>query len=669
MPSRVALSFVSLLVLGGVACSSAPTSTSTAIAPSGTALVAPRAAIHPESLTMHGDVRVDDYYWLRERENPEVIAYLEAENQYAAAALEPMRPIQESIYQELVSRVAENDTSVPYREGEWVYYERELEGKEYPLLCRRPAASVTDIARAAENVTDEQVMVDVNALAEGHEFFSLSGAEVSPDGRLIALACDTVGRRFATITVKDLSSGAMLEDRIPDVSANLEWANDNRTLFYVRKDPETLREYQVYRHELGEDPSEDVLVFEETDTTFELSIGRTTSDRFIVIESEQTLSSEVRVIDANDPWSTPRVVAPRLDHLYSLDHLGESFYIRTNWDAVNFRLMRAPESSTSRDDWVELVPHRSDVLLGSFTLFDEHLVLSERRNGLRTLRIIPWNDFDAAYEIPFADPVYVAFATRNREPDDPWFRYIYSSPVTPTSTYEIHLKTHEQRLLKRREVGGGYDPSQYVAERIWAPARDGTRIPVSLVHHKAFAKDGSAPLLLEGYGSYGAPSDPWFNSSEVSLLDRGFVCATAHVRGGSEMGRQWYEDGKLLKKMNTFTDFIDVAHHLVRLGYASADDLYASGGSAGGLLMGAVINLEPELFRGVAAAVPFVDVVTTMLDESIPLTTFEYDEWGNPNEREYYDYMMSYSPYDNVAAQDYPPMLVLTGLHDSQVQY
>ncbi len=636
---------------------------------SGVRLTPPVAAAKPKSMTMHGDTRIDDYYWLKERQNPEVIAYLEAENRYASAALAPMKSLKERVYDEIVGRIAEDDTSVPVRDGDWVYYSREEKGKSYEVLCRRPAASVTDIARAAEAASGEQVMLDLNKLAAGHSFFSLSARSVSPNGKILAYAIDTVGRRFVTIRFKNLDTGRVLTDTIADVGANLTWARDNKTLYYTKKDRETLRAYQVFRHVLGADSGQDELVYEETDTTFSVGVGRSTSDRFIIIESDQTLETEVRVIDADDPSATLQLIAPRAGHLYSVDHFRDHFYIVTNWDAVNFRLMRVAPGATDRRRWNEVIAHRDDVLLQRITMFDSHLVVSERHNALRGIRMLPWSDFNDQAELGFSDEVYVAFPTGNPDPTSTTLRYFYSSPTTPSSTYETNLLDGSIRLLKTDAIGGGFESGNYVATREWATARDGTRVPISVVRRRDVPIDGTAPLYIDGYGSYGAASDPWFSASKISLLDRGFVCAIAHVRGGSEMGRQWYESGKLVHKMNTFTDFIDCTKHLVANNYADADHLYAAGGSAGGLLMGAIMNLDPDLYNGIAAAVPFVDVVTTMLDETIPLTTFEYDEWGNPNDESYYHVMKAYSPYDNVREVEYPNLLITTGLHDSQVQY
>jgi oligopeptidase B len=612
-------------------------------------------------LVTHGQTRIDEYYWLREREDPEVVAYLEAENEYLADGMAHTDELQETLFQEIVGRIKEDDQSVPYRFRDYYYQARFEEGKEYPIHERRPGA----IDAPAE------VMVDVNRLAEGHDFFSASvGVRgISENQRILAFATDDVGRRKYTIRFLDLETGEYLDDVIPDVTPNLVWAADDETLFYTRQDPETLRWYQVYRHTLGTDPAEDVLVYEESDEEFSVSVGRTKSRDLLYITAYQTLSTEYRYLPAAEPAGDFRVILPReADHEYSMDHYRDHFYFRTNDDAPNFRLVRAPMDTPERGSWEEIIPHRDDVLLEGFDIFSDHLVAEERRNGLVRLRVMPWSGGEEHY-IEFDDPAWMAFTTANLEYDTPVLRFGYTSMTTPFSTYDYDMETRERTLLKRTEVVGDFDPANYRSERLWAPARDGREIPVSLVYRVGMERDGSAPLLLYAYGSYGSSMDATFSSARLSLLDRGFAFAIAHVRGGEELGRWWYEEGKLLNKKNTFTDFIDAADFLVAEGIADPGRVFAMGGSAGGLLMGAVVNMRPDLWRGVVAAVPFVDVVTTMLDETIPLTTSEYDEWGNPNDPEYYEYMLSYSPYDNTVAGEYPNLLVTTGLHDSQVQY
>ncbi len=625
-------------------------------------LAAPRAAKRPTVLRAHGEARTDEYYWLNERENPEVLAYLEAENAYREACMAHTAALEERLFAELVGRIEQDDSSVPVRDGAYFYYRRFEEGGEYAIVCRRPAVD-------GEPGGAEEVLLDGNALARGHDYFALAGASVTRGGGCIAYATDTVGRRIYTIRFKDLASGATLADALPAVTGNMAWANDDRTLFYAKQDPVTLRSYQIWRHELGTDPARDALVYEEADETFSCRVGKSKSDEFLLITSSQTLSTEVRFLDADDPRGEFRVLAARERELeYDVEHLGDSFYVRTNLEAENFRLMRTPVDATARENWVEVVPHRPDVLLAGFDVFQDFLVLSERSGGLEQIRIRPWRG-GGEHTLDFGEPAYAAGLGDNRELDTDVLRFGYSSLTTPDSVFDYDMRARTKVLRKQERVLGGFDPAHYVTERLHATARDGTRVPISLVVRQGFRRNGKSPLLLYAYGSYGYSTDASFRSSIVSLLDRGFVYAIAHVRGGQELGRRWYEDGKLLRKKNTFTDFIDCAEHLVERGYADRRRVYAAGGSAGGLLMGAIVNMRPDLFDGVVAAVPFVDVVTTMLDDSIPLTTSEYDEWGNPNERAFYDYMLSYSPYDNVRPRAYPNLLVTTGLHDSQVQY
>jgi oligopeptidase B len=619
--------------------------------------------VRPEArrLEIHGDVRIDEYYWLRERENPEVIAYLEAENAYTDAMTAHLEGLRDSLFEEIKGRIKQDDSTVPFRHGEWYYYRRFEDGKQYPVYARKQGSLEAP----------EEILVDANELAEGHDFLSLFADAVSPDHRILAFAADTVGRRFYDVRFKDLETGELLPDRIPAVTGNLAWANDNHTVFYSRQDSLTLRWHQVWRHRLGTDDSADVLVYEEPDDTFNTWVFRTKSERYVIIASAQTLASEYRYLDADRPEDRPTVfLARERDHEYDIDHLGDHFYIRTNDGARNFRLMRTPVTETSRERWEEVIPHRDDVLVQGFELFRDYLVVTEREGGLVRLRVRPWADPGAEHYLEFGEPAYQAYVENNREIDSGVLRYGYTSLTTPNSVYDYDMITREKTLLKRDEVLGGFDSRDYETERIQALARDGELIPISLVYRTdRFTRDGSAPLLLYGYGSYGYSTDAAFDAPLISLLDRGFVYAIAHVRGGQELGRRWYEDGKLLKKKNTFTDFIDAAEHLMAEGYGDESRLYALGGSAGGLLMGAVVNMRPDLFHGVVAHVPWVDVVTTMLDDDIPLTTSEFDEWGDPNDPESYEYMLSYSPYDNVTAQSYPNLLVTTGLHDSQVQY
>ncbi len=567
--------------------------------------------------------------------------------------------MQKRLYDEIVGRIRQADSTAPVFDSGHFYYSRFETGKQYPILVRKKGSLESA----------EEILLDENALAEGHGYFSTGATQVSPDNRLLAFGVDTGGRLFYTIRFKDLATGKQLEDTIADVTSNLAWANDSKTLFYTKQDPSTLRAYRIYRHRLGSPSSKDVLVYEEPDETFSCRLARTKSDRYLMIASRQTLSTEFRFLDADKPEGTFAVLQPRRPRLeYSADHLGDHFYIRTNLDAQNFRLMKAPIQSPGIDHWQEVIPHRAEVLLERFELFRDFLVLEERRDGLIRLRVRPWSGGEE-HQVDFGEPTYLARIGPNHELDSDQLRFAYTSMTTPQSSYDYDMRKRSKTLVKREAVLGGFDPANYVTERLHATAADGTKVPISIVYRKGFSRDGSGPLLLYGYGSYGASMDASFQAERLSLLDRGFAYAIAHIRGGQEMGRAWYEDGKLLKKRNTFTDFIACAEHLVRETYTRPDRLFAQGGSAGGLLIGAVINLRPDLFKGAIAAVPFVDVVTTMLDPSIPLTTFEYDEWGNPNDRSYFDYMLSYSPYDNVEAKQYPNLLVTTSLQDSQVQY
>ncbi|MCY3970592.1 MAG: S9 family peptidase [Acidobacteria bacterium] len=628
----------------------------------------PLAEPRPHELEIHGDVRIDEYYWLREREDPEVIAYLEAENAYLEGVMAHTEDLQETLFQEIRGRIVEDDSSVPYRDGDYWYYTRYEKGKQYPIHCRRRADG--DVFGGAADPAAEETLVDVNEIAEGKEYTAVRPS-VSPDHRILAVAVDDVGRRFYTVHFKDLATGETLPDVIPDVTANLVWAADSETVFYVRQDPDTLRAYQVFRHRLGSDAA-DELVYEEPDETFSVFLRRSQSREYLMAVSSHTLRTEVRILRADDPGGDFAVFEPRGErHEYSVDHLGERFFIRTNDEAPNFRLMSTAEEDTGRASWREELAHRDDVLFEGFELFDRFLVLAERRDGLEQLRIEPIGGAGfEGHDLDFGEPTYSAGLSVNPEPSSRTLRYAYQSLTTPRSVFDYDPATRERTLRKQDRVLGGFDSTNYRSERLWATAQDGARVPVSLVYRPDVrSAEGGSPLLLYGYGSYGASMDASFSSQLLSLLDRGFVYAIAHIRGGEEMGRSWYESGKLLHKKNTFTDFIAAGEHLVAEGYADPDRVYAMGGSAGGLLMGAVFNMRPDLWDGIVARVPFVDVVTTMLDASIPLTTFEWDEWGDPREREYYDYMLSYSPYDNVEARDYPHLLVTTGLHDSQVQY
>ncbi|MBU0742869.1 S9 family peptidase [bacterium] len=619
----------------------------------------PIARIEPTTFTEFGHTRVDDYYWLNRREDPEVIAYLEAENAYTEAMTAHTSGLRETLFDEIVGRIKQDDNTVPYLYDGYWYYRRYEEDREYAYYCRK------EVSLDAP----EEVMLDANERAEGQTYYAARSVQVNSDRNVLVVAEDVVGRRLYTIRFKNLDTDEWYPESIPETHGNLAWAEDGKTLFYGKKDPTTLRPYQIWRHELGTDPAGDALVYQEDDDTFGVYVYKTKSRRYVIIGCDQSVSNEYRYVDACAPAEPFTLFLPReRDHEHSLDHLGGHFYVKTNRGARNFRLMRTPVDATAWENWTEVVPHDDGVLLEGFELFADWLVVQERRDGLTHLRIRqreggPWHDLD------FGEPAYLAWIDTNREPDTDVLRFGYESMTTPESTYDYDMRTHAKTLRKEQEILGGFARDDYVTERITATARDGVEVPISLVYRKGFAKDGSGPLLLYGYGSYGSSMDAYFSFSRLSLLDRGFCYAVAHVRGGEEMGRWWYDDGKLLKKMNTFNDFIDCGRDLVARGYADPARLYAMGGSAGGLLVGAVMNLAPDLFDGVVAQVPFVDVVTTMLDESIPLTTGEYDEWGNPHERESYEYMLAYSPYDNVTARDYPNLLVTTSLHDSQVQY
>jgi len=609
----------------------------------------------------HGD-RVDNYYWLRDdqREDPDVLAYLAAENAYKAAQLEPVKALQDELFDELVGRMKKDDSSVPARHRGYWYYERFEPDGEYPILARRKGSVEAP----------EEIMLDEAGLAEGHDYYSIANYDISYDNRLIAYAEDTAGRRLYTIRFKDLSTGETLPDRIPGNTSSLAWAEDNETLFYIERDPTTLLGVRVRKHRLGTDVAEDETVYEESDHSFYMSLGHTGDDRYVIIHLASTITDEMRYLPADERDGEFRILHAReRGHEYDADHVGGRWIFRTNWQAENFRIMTAPHGATlDRGNWAELVPHDENVYIGEFDAFRDFIAIAERRDGLRRLRVLSW-DGETDFPIESAEPAFAMDIDDNPEQDTNWLRYSYSSLTTPDTIYELNIETGERKLLKQDEVFGGFDAGNYETERLWADARDGEHIPVTLVYRKGFEADGTAPLYQYAYGAYGYSTDPEFDEDILSLLDRGFVYAIAHVRGGQEMGRHWYDDGKLLNKMNSFTDFIDVTRFLVNEGYAHPDQVIAAAGSAGGLLIGTVANLAPELYGVIVADVPFVDAVTTMLDESIPLTTGEFDEWGNPQQQAYYDYILSYSPYDNVAARDYPAMFIATGLWDSQVQY
>lgn len=621
-------------------------------------MIPPKAQKRPYPITTHGDTRVDDYYWLRddERADPQVLDYLQAENAYTDAQLKPQQALRETLYQEMVARIPQQEHSVPYVKRGFRYQTRYEPGNEYALYVRQPEA-----------VSEQwSTLIDGNQRAEGHEFYTLGGLDVSPNNQRLAVAEDFLSRRQYDICFKNLDDDSWLDEVLENTSGNFEWANDSSHVYYVRKHAKTLLPYQVYRHVVGSDPQQDVLIYEEQDDTFYVSLEKTTSERFILIHLSSTTTSEILLLDADDANSTPQMFAPRRkDHEYGIDHYHQHFYIRSNKDGKNFGLYQSEQADEVQ--WQTLIAPRVEVMIEGFSLFRDWLVVEERIAGLTQLRQIHWRSGEDKC-IVFDDPTYVTWLAYNPQPETALLRYGYSSMTTPSTLYELNLDSGERVQLKQQEVKN-FTAENYRSERVWVKTRDGVEVPVSLVYRADRFARGTNPLLVYGYGSYGSSMDPAFSASRLSLLDRGFVFALAHIRGGAELGQLWYEDGKLFKKQNTFNDFIDVTETLVAQGYGNGQRVFAMGGSAGGLLMGAIINQAPRLYHGVVAQVPFVDVVTTMLDESIPLTTGEYDEWGNPNDKAYYDYIKQYSPYDQVKAQNYPHMLVTTGLHDSQVQY
>jgi oligopeptidase B len=611
----------------------------------------------PHELTIHGVTRVDPYFWMNERDNSDVIAYLEAENDYLKASLAHTEKFQELLFEEMKGKIQETDESVPYFKNGYFYYHTYAEGSEYPIYCRRKGSMDAH----------EEVMLNVNDLAKNYDYYSVGLLQVSPDNKILAYAADTVGRYIMNLSFKNLETGETYPYTIANITS-MAWANDNKTLFYGSKDLQTLRADRIFRHTLG-DPSSDKEVYFESDDSFSTQVNRTKSGAYITIACHSTVSSEYRLIDSDNPLGEPRVFQTReRDHLYYVDHKEDSFYVLTNVNATNFKLVTTPRSSTSKVFWRDLIPHRDDVLIEAFDLFANHLVVQERSMGLNRLRVINQSTNHDQY-IDFNEPTYYASLGTNPEFNTTTLRYNYESLTTPVSTFDYDMTAHTTALLKQQPVLGGFDKDNYVSERIWATATDGSKVPISLVYRKGLTRDGNNPAYLTGYGSYGFSYDVYFSSARLSLLDRGVLFAIAHIRGGQEMGRKWYEDGKLLNKMNTFTDFTASAEHLIAQGYTSNNKLFAEGASAGGLLMGAVVNKRPDLFKGIIIGVPFVDVITTMLDETIPLTTVEYDEWGNPNDATFFNYMLQYSPYDNIKAQEYPAMLVTTAYHDSQVQY
>lgn len=624
-------------------------------------LSVPTIAKKPTKLEKHGDVRIDDYYWLNDRENPEVIAYLEAENAYNDAMTAHTKDFQKDLFEELKGRIKEDDSSVPYKLNGYWYIKKYEEGKNYPIHTRRKETLDAP----------EEILFDVNEMAEGHAYYKLTGISISPNNKLAAFGVDTVSRRQYTIHIKNLETGKIYNECIENTTGSATWAKDNKTLFYANKDEQTLRSEKIYKHKLGDDVANDHVVFHEEDETYITFVYKTKSRKYIVIGSYSTLTMEYRILEADNPDGEFSVFQERVRGLeYGISHYKDHFYVMSNKDAsINFKLSKTPENKTGMEHWEDIIPHRPDVLLEDIEIFKDFLVISERDNGLNKIRIMRW-DGKEDYYLPFDNETYTANTGTNVEFDTDTLRYTYNAMTTPASVIDFNMVTKGKEVKKEQEVlGGKFDKNNYTSERLWATAADGTKIPMSVVYKKGIKKDGSNPVLQYAYGSYGSTIDPYFSSSRLSLLDRGFIYVIAHVRGGEYLGRNWYDDGKLMDKKNTFTDFIDCSKYLIEQKYTSPKHLYASGGSAGGLLMGVIANLNPELYNGIVATVPFVDVITTMLDDSIPLTTGEYDEWGNPNDKEYYAYMKSYSPYDNVEAKAYPNMLVTTGLHDSQVQY
>lgn len=670
MMSHIKILLTTIICLFIYSCQPSTTTSSDMMKENAQGLEAPVAMKKDSNLVAHGHTRVDPYFWMRltdeqkTAENPDdqtknVVDYLNAENDYTDKVMTHTSDYQEMLYNEIVGRIKQTDESVPYFSNEYWYYTKYEEGNEYPIFCRKKGT--------LDN--PEEVMLDVNELAKGHEYYSASGLTVSKDNKILAYAEDTVSRRVYTYRFKNLETGETYEDRLDNAQPGAAWANDNKTFFYTTKNKVSLLSEKIKRHVLGSDTAQDEVVYHEKDPSYYIGVYKSKSDQYIVIYNSSTLVSDYHILNADNPSGSFQQFTPRGEkHEYSIAHYQDKWYIVTNDDALNFRLMETPVGKTSMEHWKEVIPHRPDVLLQGLDIFDKYLVLSERSNALTHIRIKDQTSNDEHY-LDFGEAAYVAYTSTNPEFNTDQLRFVYSSMTTPRSTIDCNMATKEREIKKQQEVVGGHNPDDYVTERIFAKARDGVMIPMSIVYKKSTQKTADTPLLQYAYGSYGSSMDPWFSSVRLSLLDRGFIYAIAHIRGGQEMGRQWYEDGKMFKKKNTFTDFIDCSKHLISEGYTSADHLYAMGGSAGGLLMGAVINMAPELYNGVIAAVPFVDVVSTMMDETIPLTTNEFDEWGNPKNKDSYDYMLSYSPYDQVSEQDYPNLLITTGYFDSQVQY
>jgi len=623
-------------------------------------LIEPKAKKIEKILSIHGDDRIDEYYWLNQRGDEDVIDYLNEENDYRNEFMKDYKPLEDEIFQEIKSRIKEDDSSVPYFDNGYYYYTRYEKDKQYPIYCRKK--------ESLEGI--EEILIDANLMSKGYDYFRVGTIEISPDNKTMAYSVDTISRRIYTIYFMDLDSRIISKKNLSNTSGSITWANDNKTIFYNNKNLETLRSDRIMRFELGENGTSNEIYFEE-DETFSVFSYKTKTEKYIVIGSSATLSQEYRVLNADNPKGEFKLFQERVNGLeYSISHFQDKWFITTNKDdAINFKVMTCSESKTGSENWVDYIKHREDVLLGEIEVFDDFLVVSERENGLRRIDIRPWNG-KGRHFINFDEEAYSLYLSSNPQIETKKLRYNYSSMTTPNSVIEYDMVTKERKILKEAEVlGGKFDKTNYQSKRVWATARDGNKVPISLVYRKDMFNEGQNPLLLYGYGSYGITNSASFSSVRLSLLDRGFVYAIAHIRGSQYLGRPWYDDGKMFKKKNTFYDFIDAGKFLVKQGYVNENKLFAMGGSAGGLLMGAVSNIEPGLFRGIVAGVPFVDVITTMLDEDIPLTTFEYDEWGNPNNKDSYDYMLSYSPYDQVERKDYPAIFITTGYHDSQVQY
>jgi len=634
----------------------------------------PVAKKNPYKTTLHGQERIDNYHWIRltdeqklakniegwpDDQTMQVVDYIKKENEYTQTQLRHTKNLQKKLYSEIISRIKKDDVSVPYLDNDYWYYTRYEKGKEYPIYCRK--------RESLEN--PEEVMINVNDWAKGHDYFSLTNLSVSPNNKYLAFGVDTLSRRIYTIKIKDLQTGELLMDEIHGTEDAVAWANDNATFFYTVKNEITLLSEHIDRHKLGTLQTDDVRVYTEKDDSFYIGVGRSKSDKYIIIYNSSTLISDYYILNANDPVGKFRQFSPReTEHEYTIEHYNDKFYIVTNWKAMNFRLMETPENATTKQNWKEVIPHRKDVMVSGIDVFADHLVISERRDGLRQIRVIDQRNGNEHY-LDFGEAVYSAYPSVNPSFNTNVLRYQFSSLITPRSTFDYDMDMKVSTLLKQSEVVGGHDPADYHSERLYAKVRDGKKVPISIVYKKGFKKNGQGNLLLYAYGSYGSTNDPSFSSTRLSLLDRGFAYAIAHIRGSQTYGRPWYEDGKMFHKMNTFTDFVDCSKYLIQNNYTDPGHLFAMGGSAGGLLMGAVVNLAPELYRGVIAAVPFVDVINTMLDASIPLTSNEWDEWGNPRKKDEYEYMMTYSPYDNVYNAAYPNMLVTAGYFDSQVQY